>query len=91
MLYLNTFLTIQRKGWGVLRRLGFGEPAKLRFGEMTDNAAATFREISREQKSKMRVSSPIEMRMRQGKHHARHDTSYYPYSAIDRRLAELGL
>jgi hypothetical protein len=29
--------------------------------------------------------------MRQDKYHAWHDTSYYPYTVIGRRLAELGL
>jgi hypothetical protein len=91
ILYLNGILTITGNGRHRFADLLSSKPAKSGSVMVADNAGVIFRELSREQKSRMRVTSPVEMRMRQDKHHAWHDTSYYPYSIIDRRLAELGL
>jgi hypothetical protein len=48
--------------------------------------------FSREQKPGYRVYCPFVTRGElKDRKHAQYDTSYYPYSAFDRRSAELGL
>ncbi|EGE58771.1 hypothetical protein RHECNPAF_280071 [Rhizobium etli CNPAF512] len=57
-----------------------------------ESCRITIRPPNREQKSPMRVSCPFRLRMKMKEtHHAWHDTSRYPHSALDRSLAQLGL